>query len=387
MRRREFLMNSVAGALGPAFAWAAQPCPPPSVSVSGGNSATSSCGPTSGGAEADWISRSTGPGVKWAHDFRDPSEFSRFAYFLPGQSQAMLQHSTADGIGSGACVEFNVPAGAHCNHSWLRPFSAFPGDIGYAGGPSYGSSSDWYKWRQGFYGHRDYHASSPGAFVGTDFYLQMRLKFSRSYFSSKNPPGKLFYIDIAGGGNQEIIVQGPIGPGLYAMYTNFGRAHSNPLGQPQGDRTAYSTVYPTTIMQPGAAYNDTCRYETHNAANCWTYPVEEWVTILIHVIPGHHSGTNGSINTADLYGSPGANKDTGIEVWGARQGQTTYTKIWDKRDYVWNYGATSAIYGDQFGFNMLVYSAYKNGVVAGDAWWCRLGQVIFATQPIPCPVV
>src|SRR5215831_16809988 len=115
-----------------------------------------------------------------------------------------MRRTTEDSITGGASLEFNVPAGMHCNHSWPRPFSAFPGDIGYVSGPDYGSTANWYQWRRGFYGNADYHAGSPGAFDGTDFYIQVRLKFSPSFFlgDNPNPPGKVAFIDIAGGGNQ-----------------------------------------------------------------------------------------------------------------------------------------------------------------------------------------
>jgi len=45
MKRRDFVLASagMAGAMVPGVGWAAQPCPPPQVSVSGGTSATTSC--------------------------------------------------------------------------------------------------------------------------------------------------------------------------------------------------------------------------------------------------------------------------------------------------------------------------------------------------------
>jgi hypothetical protein len=384
MKRRDLLGYAVTstGLLAPAWARAATPCPPPTVSVGGGTSVNSGCSAVT--AESDWVARKSATGVKWAHDFRSASEFTKYAYFTGAQPTSWLQHMPTNGIGNGGCIQFSVPAGSHCNHSWPRPFSAFPGDVGYVSGPDYGSTSDWYKWRQGFYGHSDYHASSPGAFVGTDYYIQFRVKFSPSYFNSGNPGGKLAYIDIAGGGNQEVIVTAP--SQLFYMYTNFGRQTSNPLGQPQGDRTAYNPSYPFTIMQPGGSFNSSCTYDTYNPSTCWAYPTDEWATVLLHVIPGHHNGDAIGPRPSDVYGSTGR-KDTGIEAWVARQGQKTYTKIWDKKDYAWNYDATSPAYGNQLGFNIFIFSAYKNNVPAAVDWWVRLGQVIFSTQPIACPQV
>src|SRR5512141_945878 len=81
MKRRQFLASSatLAGALVPVLGRAqSTPCPPPSVSVGGGSSATAACGNTVG--SADWVTRSTGPGVIWAHDFSDPREVDQFRY-------------------------------------------------------------------------------------------------------------------------------------------------------------------------------------------------------------------------------------------------------------------------------------------------------------------
>jgi len=61
MKRREFLQRSagLAGALVPGLAMAqTRPCPPPSVAVTGGTTASSSCSPLD--ADADWKARSAG---------------------------------------------------------------------------------------------------------------------------------------------------------------------------------------------------------------------------------------------------------------------------------------------------------------------------------------
>lgn len=81
MKRRDFLLNTagLTGVLMPVVGRGqSKPCPPGTVSVGGGTSLTSSCNP--GNAVSDWKSRSTAPGVVWAHDFSDPEEARAWRY-------------------------------------------------------------------------------------------------------------------------------------------------------------------------------------------------------------------------------------------------------------------------------------------------------------------
>lgn len=362
MNRRDFLYYTAtsAGSLAPIIDAISAPCPPSPITVLGGASASTAC--KSIDAETDWIARSTGPGVKWAHDFRNQSEFTKFALMNSSQPSSWMTRDTSDGIGKGASLLFSVPAGSHCNHAWPRPFSALPGDVGYVSGPDYTNVNNWYQWRYGMYGNQAYHDTQPN-FVGTDFYIQFRVKMSSSFFGS-NPPGKLCFIDIAGGGDQEII---PKVQRQFDMYTNFGSRSNSYLYEPQDNGSG-----PYTSLQPGSEYSLPPIY--------WNWPTEEWVTALIHVIPGKQ-------NTVDnpKMNDPTTNFDTGIQVWVARQGATSYTKIWDKKNYAWAYDANPG-YGNPFGFNIFTPSAYRNNVPSVTDWSIRWGQIIFSSQMIPCPL-
>ncbi len=413
MKRRDFIAGTVlssTSALTNAFG--AISCPPSSVSITGGIPSRTTCPSIT--PQEDWIYRSTASGVQWAHDFRNSSEFTNFAYFESGDPQdvqSCMQYKSTDGIvpGSG-CIEFNIPAGVHSRSHWHRFFSTFPGDKGYVAGSSASSTNIptpqlWYQWRKGFYAHQDYHTDTN--FVGTDFYIQYRVKFSSTAYGTFNgqsqPSGKLAFIDIAGGGDQVLLVQYPTGydPALsnrFGMYTNFGNQSNSILTNYQmdvGDYIAahggdYSLV-PNVSYQPGGAYNNSCYYGKFSG--CWAYPVEEWVTILIHVIPGRDNQNTPTTPPYSGYrpldspnmSSPSLNKDTGIEVWAAREGATNYTKIWEKLDYAWLYNATSYSYGNQPGFNCFQFSTYRNGAKAVVPWWYRVGQVIFSKQFINCP--
>jgi hypothetical protein len=114
-----------------------------------------------------------------------------------------------------------------------------------------------------------------------------------------------------------------------------------------------------------------------NKNTCWTWPADEWVTVLIHVIPGHDGGGGDSPVMA---GNP--NTDTGIEVWVARKGATSYTKIWEKKNYVFSFGQNDPW---PLGWNCLALNAYMNEVPAAQAFYHRYAQLIFSKQFIAVP--
>jgi hypothetical protein len=78
MKRREFLQTTVgiAGSIVPLAAAEARPCPPSPLSVNGGAAVTTAC--TAASSTADWLARSTAPGVIWAHDFVNDNELNYF---------------------------------------------------------------------------------------------------------------------------------------------------------------------------------------------------------------------------------------------------------------------------------------------------------------------
>jgi hypothetical protein len=79
MKRRDFLAGTagLTGLIVPVVGRAVtRPCPPGSLGIAGGSSVTTSC--SLADAEPDWLTRSTGPGVVFAHDFRAESEIESF---------------------------------------------------------------------------------------------------------------------------------------------------------------------------------------------------------------------------------------------------------------------------------------------------------------------
>jgi hypothetical protein len=386
LKRRDFITAAaLAGAGLPALARAqVRPCPPPTVTVEGGQSISTLCG---GDANADWIARSTGPGVQWAQRFTTSTDVATWYVYdptLPGNPQTnVCRLNPSDGIMGNGCLEFYTPAGQHCNTQWCRPFNPFPGDQGYqSGNPGMPNqpanwNNAWSSWRYGLYGNQDYHDGSAN-WLGTDFYIQFRYKVSASAFSDPLNPnlGKLAFVDLCGGGDQELVLQSPIWSSpRYWMYTNFGSRNNSDLGSTQGESSPES-------YQPGGAYAGTC---VSGAMTCWSWPAEEWVTVLLHVIPGHNSAVGGGDSAATPISKPANYHDFGIEVWVARAGAKSYTLIWQKLNYVWVYGSQTA--PNVAAFNRFTPTAYMNGALAHSDWYRRFDQIIFSKQPVACPQV
>jgi hypothetical protein len=112
--------------------------------------------------------------------------------------------------------------------------------------------------------------------------------------------------------------------------------------------------------------------------------------LLFRIKPGHQAGSTARVADPLNDGS----RDTEIEVWSDwdslnKVRSTAYTKIWSKKDYVWEYGgAITSAYPDEGcaeGFNGFLWNAFMNGVDSTQGWYQRLDQIILSKNPIPCP--
>jgi hypothetical protein len=358
----------------------------------------------SAAAQADWLKRSTAPGVVWAHDFRSQAEVTNFLF--PGSDTSKNVWRTDDGI-TGGCYEAFVPAGGQHGGGWERPFSPLNsggnglavGDAACAGTLTRKtwtpSSSQLGNWADGYYCHPDYLntglARDPGpssvykadSIPGRDFYIQFRVKMPASRFAAGQPDGKLVMILTTGDGpipaglgtaqprtgNQELVIKSNPSA-LYQMYTNFGNRSNSYLTSTQGSSG-------TGQYQPGADYGATCVIGNTTTNTCWSFPADEWVTVLVHIIPGHDGGGG---NEPVVAGNSA--NDTTVEVWVARANEWEYTKIWEKKDYVWSFGQNDPW---PRGFNSFAFNAFMNQVNATQAFYHRYTQVIFSRQYVPCP--
>ena len=452
MKRRDFLRASAtaSGALLPALGWSqTTPCPPPSFGVAGGTSTSTSCGSATT-ALADWQSRSTGTGVLWAHRFASPTDPS--LYWAQQSSNATgggrrFGYYAADGVIGDGCYETFIPAGYEVNGGWARPLApvvasgavgsylGYPADINNAGLERL-PFKDFYAYYTGdptgkfgnacggYFSHADYYAGKNRNYTvngGTykeiiyggaeGVYLQYRTKFP----TLPNGDNRLNYTDLMGklvmfsnmspsNANNEIVTNVmPNYGNRFFMYSDTGAMF---LYNPQGSTSVGD------VMEPGGAYDATCRIANSNngepaTSACWRWPKDEWVTVLMQVIPGRHNPGRPYLPNAQYL-------DTGIRIWVATQsyidaerkaGRTPqYTKIWDKTNYAFSYnnGSSPTVYAGSpnplagteqaYGFNGVRFTAYANpggslAVPYSKDVWVLHDQIICSTKFIPCPLV
>lgn len=366
--------------------------------------------PNPTGLEADWVNRSTGNGVVWAHPFKRAEEVTNFLF--PGSPTNLNKWRNDDLVGQNGCYEAVVPAGDLHHGGWERPFSPLlaggngllTDDVALAGTLT---KRNWVpgpnqlgQWAHGYYQHAQYQTTAThpqparaacgqapfGAngfladnIPGSDFYLQFRVKIGPSgRFDGAQPDGKLVMLLISGDGpiigtgqprtpNQEIVIKSNPSR-LYQMYTNFGNRSNSYLTSQQGSSG-------TGQYQPGAEYGATCVIGNTTTNTCMAWVPDQWHTVLIHVIPGQDGGGGDQPVVA---GNPANN--TGIEVWIQFPGEWQYRKIWEKFDYVFSFGQ-----GDPWpmGFNAFAFNAFMNEVNATTAFYHRYTEAIFSRMWVP----
>lgn len=350
---------------------------------------------------SDWLARSTGGNVIVNHNFDRQQEVDNYRYYggafgglgtTPNiaSTDGNCRWISNDGFAGGGCLECNVPTGDTCDSDWRRPFSPLltPGNGKLTNDPAKNNTltlrtynpnnTGEYDWTQDWHGNAAYTGQAQFLYTGT-FYVQFRTKISANRFNPANPLGKLCYIDAAPGENQEIVIQSVPGSGStqrFSMYTNFGGGSNSFLTDPQlGSGDSGTGAH----FQPGADYDLLCTYP--GLASCWLWPADEWVTVVIAVTPGHHWNKVGSLATAIANPSLA---DTGIEVWVARYGATSYTKLWNKNNFVFTFSYKSSE-GSLNAWNMVKFSGYMNGVDAVSGWTQRFTQLVVSHSLPPCP--
>jgi hypothetical protein len=344
-------------------------------------------------SEQDWLERSTADGVMWATDFRTSDNVTKWVvpqqedYIADPATLNQIRRNASDSVIPGnGCLELQYVNGIKPRHHWSRLFGCQPGDLGYASGDVLLPSSwdtmstrtrDFNHFRGGLYGHTSYHSDTPSPGIpfggstwqweGSEFYIQFRVKLDPNRFSplnaAVNKGFKLLYVELSGGSQQEYVILAPVPYNHhrhYKAYTNFG----NP-----------PELSPSlTDQQPGGDYSGACIYPNYGVGDgCWTWPLNEWVTILLHINPGRHGLS-----------------ETWTRVWAATSAQSSYSLLWDVRTYPWVYGGTAeeGTYGatGPRAFNCFQPTMYLNvGDYPGVDFWTRFDQIIFSKQPIACP--
>jgi hypothetical protein len=380
---------------------------------------------------ADWLARSTAPGVVWSHNFDSAFEVDQFRDASGtglDPTGAVGTHVTwdgADGFAGGGSLQIQIPTGGTCNSFWTRPFSALRAGKPVGGGNGNGRAVDdradsgavalqtWdssqtstpYNWRKGYHANAQVQSDFPywpdvghtGVYDGTTFEISFRVKISASRWTSGNPPGKLAFIDVTEGLSnlQEMVIRSAnkssdlTGVSYYQtnpflVYTSRGSYANSIVSGTQGD---YSGV-----IEPGGPYAGTCTYGNAGSAGaCWEYPADQWTTLRIRVTPGRDN----SAYSGDPPGGALATwpyHDHGIEVWKCDQGETSWTKIFEHTSLAWFYysdpqSGTNGPNGMWHApaFNVFTPSGYMNGVNAVAGWTQKFAQIIFAHSFIAAP--
>jgi hypothetical protein len=351
---------------------------------------------TTSTSASDWDSRISGPGVVWYHNFESAAEVDAFRWGNgtgndPDDEDApnIMRWVSTDGFDGGGCMERIRPVGTSESHpDWWRPLAPFeaPGNGRATDDPAANGTLTLQTWAptQGgsqtanfetaYYGHENYHAAYPGAFDGTEFWLQVRVKIdpNRAVEANDFNGGKIFYFTRTDRSltAQEVVTNLQVNRGLAgtwyggAAYLNMYRDGSPPLRDD-------SPGIGTHGYQPGGELGDVgdglCRFDDNGGrlANCWDLPLGEWITLLYHV----RHGTNGENNTL-------------VELYAAPDGELEFTRVWKQPGVDLGYNT-----GFPFGHNALICSGFHNGRDVGVEFYHRWTQIIFSKHFIPAPGV
>jgi len=364
-----------------------------------------SSGSTSIDSSADWKARISGPGVVWHHSFDTAAEVNQFRWAgkygsgndplarSPGAGRLeWVATGGADGGGYMRLTRFAGPEPSSVY--WWRPFSpltsasngrgvADPAANGTIPLQSFtptdgGDQTTTFSTRQrsGYYGLAQYQAAGSYGkptypqfykdFDGQEFYLQVRVKVRPDRMTSGNPKqGKMINFsttDTSYTSQELVTVSGWPMP-------------SSPVGGP----------YQNNIhnMYEGAFYGNLAEGSANaisrinNRVDTQWYYSNGWDTLLYHIRPGSQNGDN-----------PPFTFDTLIEVWAARQGVTSYTKIWDV-DFRAIYQSTEEFRRHaKFGWNAFICWVYQGDSATSVTDIVQsYDQIIFSKQMIPCPAV
>src|ERR1700730_18056058 len=317
MKRRDFLINAgLTGIAVPALGRAAIPCPPPRVSVAGGQSITTAC--AAGDAMSDWLARVSGAGVVWYNGFQSKAEVDlyRWAAAVNGNdpnasatdASKMAWNATGGPGSTFPYLSITRPAGAaEVDTVWWRPLSPFTGasngkgvDDPAAGGAvtqrtwaPQGNVNELVQWPYGWYSQNP--ALSPD---GVDFYIQIRVKMDpNASAAGMNSPCKLIEHGICHNTltNQNLVTW------LNGSYTdptkNYhliyvdGATYNASSGTYVAFQDAdYSdprnTLSPYSQQVGGGTWNPPafCNVSTQ-PNNCWAYSFG-WDTLLYHITAG-----------------------------------------------------------------------------------------------------
>lgn len=307
---------------------------------------------------ADWIARSTAPGVTFASDFSGPNDFVLAStngghVFAPGMNEAVLSRvvkDTTDGLTNGCCLRIDTPAAAGANGaSWMFPFNS--------------------AWTQ-----------NSDSFGASEFWIQFRFKIPASRLTLSNCGGNQRgwkWMNIAqysptstssqsfSNTAAEVVLQDTNQLGLPQAYHQDGSSFPPFQGSAGGQITLQTAVDRGASFSGGDRY---CHYPS-GTAGCYFFPTDEWVAFMVRLKVPSYAGSAG--NEFDLLF--------------ARRGATSWTQLFNDRDFT--LGSPNSSGGGFTGLNGGHFLTYEtNRVNSTDDTWHRYDQVIVSTQEIALPI-
>lgn len=357
--------------------------------------------------QQDFAIRGDNYGVVWRHNFTNAAEANQFRWTGgygndPGDlggRDGTIDHSPTGGLSGGRLI-CHHPAGAVSVSLWNRPLAPIRGadngigtdDPGAAGlltpvawDSSNRSEAEVTFDTTGFFGNVAYDqggGGSPAAtFLGNEFFVQMRVRIGTERNDTPIYGGKLamFTLLEASAALQEQVfaqfIPAFLGGGARDPNTNF-------IGGYRGVGSQDWHVDANDGKQPGSEYDDplVCEYgldvgsnppsEAQKAA-CWQHAEDgTYDTYLFH----WKAGTDGQNNTL-------------LRLWGARQGESTYTLLFHVPGILGGYRSASP-----FGRNAFVLTPYTNADLPAQApgvvtpFTIDHAEVIMSTRFIPAPM-
>jgi hypothetical protein len=332
------------------------------------------------GPEADWVTRTTGSGVVWAHRFND-QQTANFCDTPNDATHGTVAIVPTGGIIGDGCLRLDTPAGKFPGMRWARPLAPMvaspadsypadhngPGLVAIAPHTWYATTnvlrSRFANGRGGFFGHADYYdptykpmpypdpptVAAPEFVYAGPFWIQYRMKVSASRFATGEVSGKVMMLEaLSSSSNSVEYVQGLLAnnaflpDGMY-HYTNVGA---------QGFDAA---------------------------ENVW--PADTWVTVMYKITPGQSGVAN-----------------AGVKLQVAASGASSWTTLLDRTDILWNYseGAgnpyppANPSVPIPYGWNLFMFSTFNGGgqqTASVNGYTVDYDQVICSTAEIPLPVV
>ena len=362
-------------------------------------------------ALADWNTRINGAGVLWATLFESTADVLKWPGHGVTPEAGILDYMAGRGVISGkGCLRQTMPIGSAgvgpgSGNAFIygRPIQPFATDINRPGvatianGAANNFLNLWNNGGVGYIANAAYAGShgtpartATGGVIGNEVWFQFRIRFSPNRFTlGQGTYSKMVMFETNYTSSlQELVLHG-YSPGhplsrIPILYTSKGSAWNTGLSNPQESGGGGTS----SAREPG--YPNVCTYD--NPGQCWVWPTDTWVTVLIRWQPGLQYLTQvlNPPGAVDIVANAAA-ANTRITMYVATAG-APYTLIHDKSNYVWWYeeGAVDSVGGHPcpYGLNWINLNYFTGGIgwlAQPTGWYHEFDQLICSLQSIPAP--